>query len=329
MAVAVAAVLGFTMAGCSSGGSEAEAASEGESVTFTADNGEVVIPADPERVIATGYAVPVLLEADAPLVGISEWGRGVNFMSDEDLETYESTEKIMGETADSINYDAVEQVDPDVIILGIPLPVLGDVNMDRLEQIAPVVVLGPSVPDSWKELGGRQAEAAGVLGNWDEQKETYYAKAGELKDKYADVLEGVEFGHLGAYGDVTAGEFQREFAGSYGTHIAGDLGAEYYGQVKDASAGGAAKVSEYSSIEELPASFAEADYITYTVEDDGTPSAEVQYVMDSPLWQNLPAVKAGHVIPIRYSEAATYASALQTLDALDEEFGAAFSDQLK
>lgn len=327
--LAAAAVLGFTTAGCTSGGSEAEAAAEKETVTFAADNGEVEIPAEPERVIATGYAVPVLLEADAPLVGISEWSRGINFMTDEDLETYESTEKIMGEQADSINYDAVEQVDPDVIILGVPLPVLGDVNMDRLEQIAPVVVLGPTRPDSWKDLGGRQAEAAGVLSNWDEQKEIYYAKAGELKDKYAAVLEGVRFGHLGAYGDLSAGEFQREYGGSYGTHIAGDLGVEYYGQVKDASAGGASEVSEYSSIEELPASFAEADYITYTVQDDGTPPAEVQYVMDSPLWKNLPAVKAGHLIPIRYSEAATYASALTTLDVLDEEFGAAFAEELK
>lgn len=313
--------------GCWAGESEAKV--EGETVTFTAENGDIEIPAKPERVIATGYAVPVMLEADAPLVGISEWGRGVPMMTDEDRATYEATEKIMGETADTVNYDAVEKVDPDVIILGVPLPVLGDVNMERLEKIAPVVVLGPSVPDSWKELGGRQAEAAGVLSNWEEQKATYYAKADELKEKYADVLDGIDFGHLGAYGDLTAGEFQREFGGSYGTHIVGDVGANYYGGVKDASDGGAAEVSEYSSIEELPSSFKDADYITYTLDNDGTISDAVQYVLDSPLWKNLPAVKAGHVIPIRYSEAATYKSALLTLDAIDEAFGEAFAEELQ
>lgn len=325
-AVLAATTLGLTLSSCWAGESEAQV--EGETITFTADNGEIEIPADPERVVATGYAVPVLLEADAPLVGISEWGRGTAMMTEEDLATYEKTEKIMGETADTVNYDAVEKVDPDVIVMGIPLPVLGDVNMERLEKIAPVVVLGPSLPDSWKELGGRQAEAAGVLTNFEEQKETYYAKADELKAKYADVLAGVEFGHVGAYGDISAGEFQREFAGSYGTHIVGDVGVNYYGEVKDASEGGAAEVSEYSSIEELPESLGEADYITYTLDSDGTVSDAVQYVLDSPLWKNLPAVKAGNVIPIRYSEAATYQSALMTLEAIDKAFAEAFAEEL-
>ncbi len=325
-AVLTAAGLGLALSGCWAG--EDKAAVEGETVTFAADNGDVEIPKEPERVVATGYAVPVLLEADAPLVGISEWSRGLPMMTDEDLATYETTDKIMGETADSINYDAVEKAAPDVIVLGVPLPVLGDVNMGRLEKIAPVVVLGPSLPSSWKELGGRQAEAAGVLSNWDEQKKAYYAKAEELKTKYADVLDGVDFGHLGAYGDLGAGEFQREYANSYGTHIVGDLGVNYYGEVKDPSAGGAAEVSEYSSIEELPTSFADADYITYTLENDGSISDAVQYVLDSPLWKNLPAVKAGHVIPIQYSESATYQSALISLAAIDETFSEVFADEL-
>lgn len=325
-AVLAAAALGLTLSSCWAGEDKAEAS--GDTVTFTADNGEIEIPADPERVVATGYAVPVLLEADAPLVGISEWSRGLPMMTDEDLGTYEDTEKIMGETADSINYDAVEKVDPDVIILGVPLPVLGDVNMERLEKIAPVVVLGPSLPNSWKELGGRQAEAAGVLSNWDEQKEAYYAKAEELKEKYADVLADADFGHLGAYGDLSAGEFQREYANSYGTHILGDIGVNFYGEVKDASDGGAAEVSEYSSIEELPESFADADYISYTLDNDGKASEAVQYVLDSPLWKNLPAVQAGNVVPVRYSEAATYQSAMITLETIDETFSEVFADEL-
>src|SRR3546814_18052003 len=93
-------------------------------------------------------------------------------------------------------------------------------------------------------------------------------------------------------GDVGAGEFQREFGGSYGTHIVGDLGVTYYGKVKDASDGGAAQVSEYSSIEEVPETFADADYITYTRGTDGKISPEVQDVLDSKMWKNLPAVKA-------------------------------------
>lgn len=321
-----AATLGLTLSGCWAGDSQAE--TEGETRTFEADNGEVEIPTEPERVVATGYAVPVLLEADAPLVGISEWGRGTALMSDEDLATYEETEKIMGENADTINYDAVEKVDPDVIVMGVPLPVLGDVNMDRLEKIAPVVVLGPDRPDDWKELGAKQSDAAGATVAYEEKQESYETRAAELKEKYADVLDGLEFGHLGAYGDVSAGDFHREFAGSWGTNIAGDIGVTYYGQVKDPSEGGSAEVSEYPSIEEVPTSFGDADYITYTVDPDGSIAEPVKYVFDSPLWKNLPAVKAGHVIPIRYSEAATYESAEKALESIDKALEEAFAEEL-
>ena len=126
----------------------------------------------------------------------------------------------------------------------------------------------------------------------------------------------MKFGHVGAYGDVAEGTFQREFGGSWGTNIAQDLGVTYYGEVKS-KGGNARDVSEYPSIEELP-SFGEADAITYTVDPDGTVSEQVQYVLDSKLWKNLPAVKAGQAYPLRYTEAATYGSALKTLDAIDQ-----------
>lgn len=319
--------LSLSLGGCWAGESTAEA--EGETVTFTADNGKIEIPKEPKRVVATGYAVPVLLEVDAPLVGISEWGRGTALMTEEDLETYEATEKVMGESADTINYDAVEKVDPDLIVLGVPLPVLGDVNIDRLEQTAPVVVLGPGRPDDWKELGARQSEAAGVSESYEEKKEAYEARAAELEEKYAGVLDGLRFGHVGAYGDVTAGEFHREFAGSWGTNIAGDIGVDYYGEVKDPSAGGSAEVGEYPSIEELPESLGDADVITYSLADDGSTPEPVQYVLDSPLWKNLPATKAGRTIGIRYTAAATYESAILALDAIDEAFEEAFAEELR
>ena len=85
-----------------------------------------------------------------------------------------------------------------------------------------------------------------------------------------------------------------------------------------------------SSIEELPESLGDADWITYTVDTDGNVPDAVQYVLDSPLWKNLSAVKAGHVIPIRYSESATYASAENfALPAIDKAFEKAFADELE
>jgi iron complex transport system substrate-binding protein len=301
---------------------------EGETRPFDGDNGTVEIPSDPERIVATGYAVPVLLEADADLVGISEWGRGTALMTDEDLAEYEAMTKVAGETAASTNYEAVANAQPDLIILGVPLPVLADVDMDRLESIAPVVVLGPSLPDSWKELSRRQADAAGELDDHEAARASYETKAAALADKYADVLDDHCFGHIGSYGDVSAGSFHREYEGSWGTNIATDIGVRYYGQPVDPGEG-SAQVSEYPSIEELPASVAEATAITYSVDDDGTPPDAVQYVLDHDLWTTLAPVQDGLAIPIQYSAAATYATAERTLDAIDAAFEDAFAGELE
>ncbi|MQS06170.1 ABC transporter substrate-binding protein [Streptomyces alkaliphilus] len=300
-------------------GGSAEGAESNETRVFGADNGDITIPADPQRVVATGYAVPVLIEAGAPLVGISSWQRGEPMMNEEDLATYEGITRVAGELAAETNYEAIAGVEPDLIVIGVPAPVLGDLDLDRLESIAPVVAIGPTIPSAWRELSRLQADAAGALERFDEVQAEYEAAAAELAEKYADVLPDLDFGHIGAYGEVAGGTFQREFGGSWGTNVAEDIGANYYGEVKEPGPGSRA-VSEYPSIEELPDALGDAEAITYTVNADGSVPEPVQYVMDSELWQNLPAVKAGMTFPVRYTEAATYRQAMLALEALDESF---------
>ncbi|WP_214405556.1 ABC transporter substrate-binding protein [Pseudonocardia lacus] len=304
-------------AGCASADAAGEQApAAAQTRVFSADNGEITVPVAPQRVVATGYAVPALIEADAPLVGISTWDRGLPLMTPEDLATYQGLEKIAGGQAAETNYEAIAAVRPDLIVIGVPGPALADIDMDRLESLAPVVAIGPSLPSAWRELSRRQADAAGRLEAFDQAEAAYEAEAAELAETYRPVLSPLRFGHLGAYGEIADGTFQREFAGSWGTNIAEDIGVNYYGEVKE-KRGGAGDVSEYPSIEELPVSFAEADAITYTVDPDGSVPEAVQYVLDTELWKNLPAVRAGRVFPLRYTEAATYTSAQQTLDAID------------
>lgn len=313
--VGAAALSLALLSGCGSDGdSEAETA---KTRTFTADNGEVTIPADPERVIATGYAVPALIEADAALVGISEWSRGIPLMTADDVKSYEGLKKVAGETAASTNYEAIANLKPDLIVLGVPQPALVDIDMARLESIAPVVTLGPALPSAWRELSQKQSDAANRLENFAAAKVAYEKKVAELKAKYGAALAGLDFGHVGAYGDVSAGTFQREFPGSWGTNIASDIGVNYYGEVKEKGPGSAA-VGEYPSIEELPDSLGDADVITYSLETDGTVGESVKYVMDSPLWKNLPAVKAGRVYAFKFTEAATFTEAIETLNEIDQ-----------
>lgn len=238
-------------------------------------------------------------------------------MSEEDRAAYDRLEKVAGETAAETNYEAIARVKPDLIVIGVPAPVLADVDVERLKSIAPVVAIGPTVPSAWRVLSQRQADAAGRAETFGQAKAAYEKKAAGLAAKYRDTLAGLKFGHIGSYGEVAKGTFQREFADSWGTNIAQDVGVAYYGQVKE-KGGGSKDVSEYPSIEELTSSLGEADAVTYSVQPDGTPNEAVAYVLGSELWKSLPAVKAGKAFPIRYTEAATYDSAMQTLDAVDQ-----------
>ncbi|WP_033289502.1 ABC transporter substrate-binding protein [Amycolatopsis jejuensis] len=316
LAAALVAAL-VVATGCGTG--DAQSGSNVPTRVFTADNGQVKIPATPKRVIATGYAVPALLEAKAPLVGISTWKRGLPMMTAEDRAKYDQLPKVAGEQAAETNYEAIAQADPDLIVIGVPKPVLADIDLKRLQEVAPVVAIGPSVPSAWRELSRKQSDAAGALAGFDAARQEYGVKAKELTEKYKTVLPQLKLGHVGAYGEVAKGNFQREFTDSWGTNIAQDLGAHYYGQVK-VKGGGSKDVSEYPSIEELTSAFADADAITYSVKPDGSVPPSVQYVLDSPLWKQLPAVKAGKTYPFRYTEAATYRAALKTLDAVDQAF---------
>lgn len=318
--IAGALVLALAVAaGCGSGGAEEPSAAAAETRVFAADNGEITIPVSPKRVVATGYAVPALLEANAPLVGISTWQRGLPLMTPEDRAKYDGLAKVAGEQAAETNYEAIAQAEPDLIVIGVPKPVLADIDVKRLEAIAPVVAIGPSVPSMWRDLSRKQADAAGALATFDATRDEYQAKAAKIAEKYAGVLPQLKLAHVGAYGEVAKGNFQREFNGSWGTNIAQDAGANYYGQVK-VKGGGSKDVSEYPSIEELAAAYTEAEVITYSVAADGSVPPPVKYVLDSELWKNLPAVKAGKAFPLRYTEAATYRAAMKTLDAVDEAF---------
>ncbi|MEU5878792.1 ABC transporter substrate-binding protein [Spirillospora sp. NPDC047279] len=316
---ALALTLALTVTGCGSGDSDDASGSKGATRVIKADNGDITIPVKAERVVATGYAVPALIEAGAPLVGISSWKRGVPMMDAQTKATYDKTPKVAGETAAETNYEAIAKAKPDVIVIGVPAPVLGDIDVNRLKSIAPVVAIGPTVPSAWRELSRRQADAAGVVSGLDASKTAYEAKAAQLATKYKDVLPQLKLAHVGGYGEVAKGNFHREFDKSWGTNVANDIGAKYYGQVK-VKGPGSKSVSEYPSIEELPSALKDADAITYTVNPDGSVPAPVKYVLDSDLWKNLPAVKAGKTYPFRYTEAATYKSAMQTLDAIDQSF---------
>ncbi|MBM7458206.1 ABC transporter substrate-binding protein [Rhodococcus coprophilus] len=310
-----AALLTAGLVGCSSdNGDTSEGTETAATRTFEAQNGSIEIPADPQRIVACGYAAFPLIQSGANLAAVCEWTREIDSMDDETLAAYEALPKVAPDGAASeLNYEAITAAEPDLIIMGVPARVQSQVDMAKLEALAPVVFLGPTNPGDWRDLGEQYADAANVADTYGDSKSQYEARAAEIADKYAGTLGSLKFAGLCSTCGTEPGEFFREYKSSYTTNLFDDLGFTFPGEPVDP----ADVHGEYVSLEQLPQNLADADVIVYGLEADGSVSAELQEVFDSPLWQNLPAVKAGNLVGVQHANAATYETALLALDSID------------
>ena len=320
LALGAAALLAVGLVGCSSDGdgdSGTESGTESAATrTFEAQNGSIEIPADPQRIVACGYATLPLIQAGADLVAVCEWSRELDNMDEETLAAYEALPKVAPDgSVSEINYEAVAAADPDLIIMGVPARVQEQVDTAKLEALAPVVFLGLTVPGEWRELGEQYADAANVSDSYGEFKKEYEARTAEISEKYADTLGGLKFAGVCSVCGTEPGEFSREYASSYTTNLFDDLGFDFPGEPADP----ADVHAEYLSVEQLPENLSDADVIVYGVEADGSLTPELEELFASPLWQELPAVKAGNLVAVKHSSAATYETALLALDSIEAE----------
>ncbi|CAM2921803.1 ABC transporter substrate-binding protein [Prescottella defluvii] len=320
--IGAAALLSTGLVACGSGGdtnSGNESTGAGTTRTFQAANGAIEIPADPKSIVACGYAVLPLIQSGADLSGICEWTREDDNMDDATRKAYDAIPKVGPDGAISeLNYEAVTAANPDLIILGVPARAQSEVDMAKLQAIAPVVFLGPTTPAEWRTLGEQFAAAANVSDSYGQSIEQYDARAQEISDKYRDKLGSLKFAGVCNICGTEPGEFVREYESSYVTNLFDDLGLQFPGTPDDP----ADKHAEYVSNEKIMAKLGDADVIVYGVELDGSLSPELQDLMASPLWQALPAVKAGNLVPVKHSHAATHQTALLALDSIDEGLGA-------
>lgn len=300
------------LAGCGDSGNDAAAGVDLRS--FDAQNGIVEIPVDPQRIVACGYATLPLIQAGADLAAVCEWTREIESMDAETLAAYEALPKVAPDASIAeLDYEAVTAARPDLIIMGVPARVQGELDMTKLEALAPVVFLGPTDPGQWRELGEQYADAAGVADAYGEFKDEYEARAAAIAEKYAGTLGGSKFAGVCSVCGTEPSEFFREYASSYTTNLFDDLGFDFFGEPVDP----AEVHGEYLSLEHVPENLGEADVIVYGVEADGSVAPEMEAMFQSPLWQNLPAVKAGNLVPVRHGSAATYETALLALNSID------------
>lgn len=152
---AVLAGSAVALAGCSTSDAGEGA---GPARTVHTAQGEVSVPADPQRVVVLNYALAgYLYDLDVPVVAtVSEdadkQGAFSEFWKDEAAE--DGTELLPWST-DGFDYEAILAADPDLIVaggFGLPYP-LAAKGYDRLSEIAPTVVVSNSMA-TWQEQFG-------------------------------------------------------------------------------------------------------------------------------------------------------------------------------
>lgn len=320
-AIALAGITAFAT-GCSDNSDETDTSAStqaGEMRTFDTGEETVEIPADPQRIVACGYAVLPLIQSGANLSGICEWSRELDNMNDEDLATYEALPKLATDgDVTTLDYEALAELEPDLVIMGVPARAKDSVNLDQLEAIAPVVFLGPTTPSQWRTLGEQYADIANVSDEYGAFRDEYEARAKEIKADYADTLGSLTFGGVCDLCGSDPGYFFREYASSYTTNLFDDLGLDFPGTPVDPED----EHGEIVSTENLSASLGSVDVIVYGVDADGNTSPELSELIASPGWQALPAVVAGNIVEVRHGNAATFETALLALDSIDDGLGA-------
>lgn len=253
---------------------------EGETVTYQSDAGEVEVPKTPQRVIdLTAFTTGYFVALDVPVVGALSGAMGNKYIKDQ---------LISEGTTDLGEQPTAEQLvslKPDLIIA-----YTGTEGLDQLSQIAPVVQIQYgklNYKDLMLELGkltNREDAAKAWVTNWEAQISEWKPKVeAAVGDRTVSILNPYAkglyvFGHnYGRGGEILYGEF--------------GLKAPTKAQAEAIDSGtGFASIS----MEVLP-EYA-GDIIFTSPWSGDTSDSEVVY--SNTLWENLPAVKEGHVFQL-------------------------------
>ncbi|NYI93926.1 iron complex transport system substrate-binding protein [Streptomonospora nanhaiensis] len=264
----------------------------------------VEIPEDPRRVVATGWAVTALISVEGSgLVGVSSGTQDTGMTPGEPARARDLPQ--VG--ADLvISAERVAEPEPHLIVSGLPAAV--DFDHSALERVAPVAVAAMNTWAEWKDMSERVADAAGAGAAHGELVQKYEARAGEIRDAYADVLEDTEFAAVDAYGD---GAWTLEHRDAHGTTVPADAGFRFSARAAD---GAFSESLPYERLDRLN----DYDAVLTRAEPDGTPTEAARQVMDQGPWADLEPVRADRVYAVPQLGAMSYTTGLALFDELED-----------
>ncbi|MFE8696602.1 ABC transporter substrate-binding protein [Cytobacillus sp. FJAT-53684] len=261
---------------------------------------EVVVPANPERVIAT------YLEDNLVALGIkpvAQWS--VN--DGASIQGYlQDSLKGIPTIPHDLPFEAVQELTPDLIIMDSASMVEGG-KYDQYNKIAPTYVIGTEVNNDWRDELLRVGE---VFGKEDEAKkvlEDYETKAKEAK---AEIEATGDQPSVAAIWLVGGNFFIVSENLSSGAVMYQDLGLKVPAVVKEISASGESNWNAIS-LEKLVE--LDADHLFLINSDTATGSS----ALSDKLWSSIPAVKAGNVHEFSPDESWLYTGAIANEQIID------------
>jgi iron complex transport system substrate-binding protein len=309
-AVAGAATLGAAACGGGSGGAGAAPASSagGTRMLRTATGGAVRIPASPRRVACTTHqtALPLLDVGYTP-AGVGDVPNMDTFIAGPPLARYQALPKI-GSWVE-INLEQLATKNPD-LIMGAGVPGWTDPKLKEFQKIAPTVVFTAQQTSDWTKVAIDVADAVGRRAQAEELRRRYLARAASIKSTYAGVLGKTKWSMVYevSYGE---GQWSLLYPDGWIGIVLRDAGVQF-GQ----ATAGKKDTGAAFSLERLNL-LDDSDVIVGQAGADGKLVKMVQDLAGKPGWQNLKAVKAGHVYPMPNFYAVSYGSALSVLDTLE------------
>lgn len=274
--------------------------------TFENDLGVFEVPDNPSRIVTTHHAnTQTLLD-----LGFIPVGRG-------DVNAAQATPEQWAMIADvpvisleggELNYELIASLEPDLIIEADLAS--SPERLDRLRQIAPVVVTPLRGQDFRLAKSTQFAEFLGATERYDELEAAYAARLEQIATDYADVLAAHPIGILGVWNFDRPSVWHSD---SIVGRILAPAGAVFGAASEALPHDPGVEVS--ISHEEILATFADVDIIFFNSLADGSAvNGEHERVRALDIFQRLPAAQAGHVYPIGQITVGSYAVAHNTLD---------------
>ncbi len=269
---------GSVLAGCGAAGEEPETAASATRIVTDA-TGEVEVPSDPQRVVSTDfYSSSLLVDVGIVPVGTMQGVTEPESRPQKYIDALQDAAEIS--TYAEIDVEKILELDPDLIIVDSEFS--DPETVKRLEEIAPSFKV--DVNGDWDDRALSVADAVNKLDTAKQQQAAFEQRAAQISQDYRDVLEQNPLGIL------SLNPNEATWAGYTPTGWASPAWVAVDAQFREPTDGEAKEHDQWAWISDELLEKLDNAGILLVLEDE-----QLERYKNNPLWNSLPAVKAGNV----------------------------------